>query len=74
MERTGRKGRISGAANGGARMKKYLVTISQPDRSLPSFGPIEIVAENPQEAEEPAANYWDEGWDGEFITEIEEKH
>ena len=67
MEKSGRKRRISGAANGGKRMKKYLVTI------LPTFGPMEIVAENPQQAEELAANYWDEGWDGEFLTEIEEK-
>ena len=36
-------------------------------------GPIEIMADNPQEAEELAANYWDEGRDGEFVTDVEEK-
>lgn len=44
------------------RLKKYLVTI------LPTFGPVEIRAENQQETEELAAHYWD----GEFVTEVEE--
>lgn len=48
------------------RTRKYRVTV------LPTFGPMEIIAENEKEAEELADYYWDAGWDGEFITEVEE--
>ena len=67
MAQPRRRRKIKRTAETRKGMKKYLVTI------LPTFGPMEIVAENSQEAEELAANYWDEGWDGEFTTEIEEK-
>jgi hypothetical protein len=48
------------------RLKKYRVTI------LPTMSSIELEAESPEEAEELADHYWDTGWDGEFVTRVEE--
>jgi hypothetical protein len=47
-------------------LKKYRVTI------LPTFGPVEVKAESEEDAKDLANHYWDEGWNGEFVTEVKE--